>query len=104
MNRLQRARWVGCLSVLAVAAAAKSQDPSPGRQAAPIQVPTDALLPVSLPMNNWHGLPTIDVGVNTSLSQRFAVDTGLDANTIRPDAVANLQLATLPTKVRVQAL
>lgn len=81
-----------------------SSDTRAALQASPVKVAPEAVLPVSLPMQTWNRLPVVDVGVNTSLIERFVVDTGLNANVVRTDAVTRLQLSALPSKVRVSVL
>jgi predicted aspartyl protease len=89
---------------IVISAPPSPQNPKIAVQTASLQVAADAPLPVSLPMSNWKELPTVDLGINTSPIERFGVDTGLNAIVIRPDAVASLQLPTLPSTVRVHVL
>ncbi len=52
-----------------------------------ITLPNNALLPCTLSFQTWNGLLTVDVVVGKAGLQRFAIDPGLDACTLKPQSV-----------------
>lgn len=79
-----------------------NQPPRPGNQTNPASgvgiqkespaIPKEALLPMAVPFVPWHGIPVIQTQVNGNHQERFAVTTGLNANTISTEAYARLEL------------
>ena len=72
-------------------------------QASPMTLPENALLPLSLNLRAWLGMPTTFISINGS-SERFGISTGLNANTIGPATVARLQIPDGKAKVRIDVL
>ncbi len=72
-------------------------------QTAPVALPPNAPLPVSMNLRLWHGLLIADVAVNGTF-EHFCIDTGLDANVITPAAMTRLNIPEGKAKVRVRIL
>ncbi len=71
----------------------------------PMALPKNVSLPVVLPYREWKGLIALDgIIAGRAGVERFALATGLNANTVTPATYARLQLQALPSQVRFDAL
>ena len=85
-------------------APASAQTPSTTPfQVSPVTLPANPVLPLSLNVRAWGGMPTVMISINGS-SERFGISTGLNANTVSPATITRLQIPEGKTKVRVDIL
>jgi predicted aspartyl protease len=73
-------------------------------QKGPVSLPANVLLPTTLLVQKWRGLLVVTGSVNNSLIERVALDTGLNADVVLPDAAMRLSLSPLTTKTRLSVL
>ena len=99
--------WMALLTCIVWPYAAAPPQGSPvnaPRQDGPFTLAKGSVLPALVPYHLWNGLIVVDAFVNGNDQESFVLDTGLNANAIRPSDGARLQLASLNRKVRVDTL
>ncbi|HLV80341.1 MAG TPA: aspartyl protease family protein, partial [Chthonomonadaceae bacterium] len=83
------------------------QQPPPVRapvQEGPVTLAKGSVLPALMPYQLWNGLMVVNATVNGQDTETFALDTGLNADAIRPEDGARLHLADTKRPVRVDTL
>lgn len=98
---------IGALLLSCGATRAHDQAPEPPSiQKSPLVLPEKLTLPGNLFIRYWPGenqIPVATVQINDSLQEQAAISTGLNANTVQPDAATRLKLPAPQTSVRVHA-
>ncbi|HZT40683.1 MAG TPA: aspartyl protease family protein [Chthonomonadaceae bacterium] len=73
-------------------------------QEGPVTLAKGSIMPALVPFQFWNGLMVVDAYVNGKDRESFVIDTGLNADAIRPEDGTRLQLADLKRPVRVDTL